>query len=101
MGNEWIISKVRGDAGENSLHRSLRRVLRHLVVASHWYTEPTPTTMLPERPTTLCTHMDTANAAGNTAIRVLQGPAYEKTKKVPKITSEQEATELLGKVLPQ
>ncbi|KAI9638647.1 putative endoplasmic reticulum receptor [Dioszegia hungarica] len=37
---------------------------------------------------------------GKTAIRVLTGPAYLKTKKVPEIADEKAAEELLGKVLP-
>lgn len=39
--------------------------------------------------------------AGKTAIRVLLGPAYAKVKKAPKVTTEEEATALLNKVLPQ
>jgi translocation protein SEC62 len=38
---------------------------------------------------------------GKTAVRVLTGPAYLKTKKVPEIADEKAAEELLGKVLPK
>ncbi|EKD05157.1 hypothetical protein A1Q2_00543 [Trichosporon asahii var. asahii CBS 8904] len=37
---------------------------------------------------------------GKTAVRVLLGPQYQKLKKVPAVTNEQEAHELMTKVLP-
>lgn len=37
---------------------------------------------------------------GKTAIRTLTGPAYQKLKKVPAVTNEEEAQALLTKVLP-
>lgn len=42
-----------------------------------------------------------ANVIGKTAVRVLTGPAYLKTKKVPSITDEKSAEELLTKLLPK
>lgn len=38
--------------------------------------------------------------SGKTAIRTLLGPAYQKLKKVPPITTEEEASGLLTKILP-
>ena len=37
---------------------------------------------------------------GKTAIRTLMGPAYQKLKKVPPVTSEDEAIALMVKILP-
>jgi len=38
--------------------------------------------------------------SGKTAIRTLLGPAYQKLKNVPPITTEEEASGLLTKILP-
>jgi translocation protein SEC62 len=40
-------------------------------------------------------------SVGKTAIKSLLSPAYAKTKKVPKVTSEEEAQALMLKLLPQ
>ena len=38
---------------------------------------------------------------GKTAVRVLQGPGYAKVKNVEKVTSEDEATQMMIKILPK
>jgi hypothetical protein len=38
---------------------------------------------------------------GKTAIKCLLAPAYAKTKKVPKVTNEEEASALMVRLLPQ
>lgn len=42
-----------------------------------------------------------ANITGKTAIRVLQGPAYQKAKKVPAVKDEAEAMALMERTLPK
>ncbi len=39
-------------------------------------------------------------STGKTALRTLQGPAYQKLKKVPVVSSEQEAQALMVQLLP-
>ena len=43
-------------------------------------------------------HLD---MTGKTAIKCLLAPAYGKTKKVPKVTNEEEASALMQRLLPQ
>jgi hypothetical protein len=49
----------------------------------------------------LVVSLETLTLTGKTAIKCLLAPAYAKTKKVPKVTNEEEASALMVRLLPQ